>query len=105
MSYQTIVEMSQSQSLKGRILAAAAQEGIVNTQMWVDTNLLLIITDPGWADAWEYAKNTATLDQNPDTGVRPGVINDAMILAAVQTRKAELEAAEPEGQTGVMPAT
>jgi hypothetical protein len=44
----------------------------------------IVSHDSGWADAWDYAIDTATLDHNPDTGARPGVINDQMILTVVQ---------------------
>lgn len=85
MSYQSIVEMAGSQSLMGRIAAAAADEGQENPVPWVQTNIWHIVAaDQGWADAWDYARDAATLDNNPDTGARPGVINDSMILAVVQ---------------------
>jgi hypothetical protein len=85
MSYQSIVEMAGSQSLMGRIAAAAADEGESDPVTWTQRNIWAIVAaDQGWADAWDYARDTATLDNNPDTGARPGVINDAMILAVIQ---------------------
>lgn len=85
MSYQSIVEMAGSQSLQGRVAAAAADEGEADPVTWTQRNIWAIVAaDAGWAAAWDYARDQATLDDNPDTGARPGVINDAMILAVVQ---------------------
>lgn len=85
MSYQSIVEMAGSLSLQARVAAAAADEGQSDPTAWVTTNIWRIVAaDQGWSDAWDYARDNATLDNNPDTGIRPGVINDAMILAVVQ---------------------
>jgi hypothetical protein len=84
-SYQSIVEMAGSPSLAGRIAAAAADEGQEDPVSWTSRNIWhLVAADSAWADAWDYARDNATLDNNPDTGARPGVINDAMILAVVQ---------------------
>ena len=102
MSYNTINEMFQSQSLKNRIIAAAAQEDIINTMMWVESNLLFIVANEEWTAAWEFAKAAQTLDNNPDMGIRPSVITDQMILSAVQARKAFL--ASQETPTGPEPA-
>lgn len=87
MSYSSIVEMSQSASLMMRITAAAAAEGVESPQSWVTQRIWTFATQPGWDEAWDYAKGTYNLDFNPDTGARPGVINDTMILAAVQALK------------------
>jgi hypothetical protein len=85
MTYQSIVEMAGSPSLAGRVAAAAADEGQEDPVPWVQRNIWVIVsTDSGWSTAWDYARDTATLDDNPDTGARPGVINDSMILAVVQ---------------------
>jgi hypothetical protein len=85
MSYQSIVEMAGSTSLIGRIAAAAADEGQPDALQWAQTNVWVVVAaDAGWSDAWDYARDNSTLDNNPDTGARPGVINDAMILAVVQ---------------------
>lgn len=84
MSYLSVVEMAGSASLQSRIVAAAAGEGVSDPLPWVQANIWKLASSPGWADAWSYALGTTTDDENPDTGKRPGVINDAMILAAVQ---------------------
>jgi len=85
MTYQSQADMAASPSLRQRCVAAAAQEGSLSPDAWVAQNIWQIVShDSGWADAWDYAIATATLDNNPDTGARPGVINDQMILTVVQ---------------------
>ena len=84
MSYSSIAEMVDSQSLRSRIVACVAQEGITNPVEWTASNMWKIAAAPGWADDWDYAVNTATPNVNPDTGARNDVISDADILAAVQ---------------------
>jgi hypothetical protein len=87
--------MAGSQSLTSRIVAAAAQEGRTDPLPWVQQRIWIIVSyDTGWPAAWDYARDTATLDNNPDTGVRPGVITDQMILTVVQAVMAE-EAVPP----------
>lgn len=88
MSYQSVVEMAGSQSLLQRVVAAAAAEGQTEPLSWAQAHIWQLASSPDWDDAWEYATDTATLDNNPDTGARPGVINDQMILSAVQTLRA-----------------
>lgn len=89
MSYQSIVEMAGSQSLLQRIVAAAASEGRTEPLGWAQGSIWHVVSEPGWADAWDYAKDTATVNHNPDLGARNDVINDGMILAAVQAVMAE----------------
>ena len=84
MSYTSINEMATSPSLLARITACAADEGEADPAAWARANVWHVVSQPGWADAWDYARDTATDDVNPDTGLRPGVVNDGMILAAVQ---------------------
>lgn len=84
MSYNSIVEMSQSNSLMMRITACAAMEGIDNPREWAYARMWKFAAQPGWADAWDYAAGVYTPEKNPDTGARPDVIGDAMILASVQ---------------------
>lgn len=94
MTYQSVSDMASSPSLRQRCIAAAAQEGSLSPDAWVADNIWQITShDAGWSDAWDFAVNNATLDNNPDTGARPGVINDEMILTVVQT----LMAAPPAG--------
>jgi hypothetical protein len=84
MTYSTIDQIASSASLKNRAAAAAAEQGQSDPTGWVDRNIWVLAAEPGWAAAWESAEAALTLDQNPDTGVRPSVITDAMILSAVQ---------------------
>jgi len=84
MSYQSIVEMASSQSLIARIVAAAAAEGQDEPLSWANSNIWKLCSTPDWDDAWDYAKGVANINNNPDTGARNDVINDNMILSAVQ---------------------
>jgi hypothetical protein len=84
MSYTSVVEMASSSSLIGRLTAAAAAESIENPEAWTRTNLWSLVSSPGWADQWAYAFDTATVNTNPDLGVRTDVISDGDILAAIQ---------------------
>lgn len=85
MSYTSIVEMANSSSLIGRITAAAAGESISDPQQWTRNNLWKLVSSPNWADQWAYAADTATVNTNPDLGIRTDVISDGNILSAVQT--------------------
>ena len=89
MSYNSITQIASSPSLMNRVAAAAAAEGEGSPVEWAQRNAWVYASQPGWADAWAYALDTQTDDDNPDTGVRPGVINDDMILAAVQAIMAQ----------------
>lgn len=93
MSYNSMVEMAGSQSLLTRIVAAAAEEGVGNPLQWTQERIWHFVTAEGWADAWDYARATATDDVNPDTGRRPSVITDEMILAAVRATVQTIQAA------------
>lgn len=84
MAYSSIIRMARSASLLARIAACAADEGETNPEEWARQRIWSVVSQPGWADAWDYALATETDDMNPDTGMRPGVIGDGMILAAVQ---------------------
>lgn len=90
MTYAAIVEMSNSASLSARVAACAAEQGNSQARQWAGANLISVVADPafGWPAAWDFAKGTATINNNPDIGARDDVISDVMILAAVQARKA-----------------
>lgn len=87
MSYQSVVEMAGSSSLLQRIVAAAATENIPEPLSWAQANIWKLVSTGDWDDSWDYAKGTATVNVNPDTGARDDVINDNMILSAVQALK------------------
>lgn len=84
MAYKSIIEMAQSQSLRMRIVACAAREGIDSPETWVTSRMWQLAATVGWDDDWQYAKATANANVNPDTGARDDVINDADILSRVQ---------------------
>lgn len=96
MAYNTIIAMAASPSLTARIAAAAAGEGHVDPVRWASDHAWALAAEPGWADAWQYALDEATLNVNPDTGQRDDVISDAMILSAVQAVMEEEAAPPPE---------
>lgn len=91
MSYATLGKMRNSQGLRERLTAAAAKEAIDTPDAWVGENLWKLIVQPGWEDDWQYARDTMTVNHNPDIGARDDVISDTKILGAVQAvRSAEL---------------
>ena len=84
MSYNTMYQMAADQSLRNRVAACAAQEGIPNPESWAQQNSLVWAGAPGWDEAYWYALNTG----NESPGGDEGVITDAMILAQVQAMTA-----------------
>lgn len=91
MTYLTMTDIANSHTLQQRIQACAAQEAAAadvylpgGTATWTLNNMLTLAATPGWDDKWAYAKDTATVNVNPDTGARDDVISDADIVAAVQ---------------------
>lgn len=89
--YRSIVNLANSASLRARVEACAADEGINNPEGWVSEHRWHFATQPGLADDWEYAANIAATNPNvnPDLGARTDVIDDAKILAAVAAIRAE----------------
>ena len=88
MAYSSVVEMASSQSILSRVSACVAAEGEHNPVVWAQANIWAVVSAPGWQEAWDYAQSTATDEQNPDTGRRPAVISDGMILSSVQAVRA-----------------
>ena len=85
MSYMALVEIVGSGSLRSRIAACVAREGYNGDPVaWADSHMWMVCSQQDWVDAWSYAKDTATVNNNPDIGARDDVINDGMILAVVQ---------------------
>lgn len=91
MSYLTMMDTANSYTLQQRVQAAAAQEAAANdvdlpggVAAWTLNHMLALAASNGWADKWAYAKDTETVNHNPDTGARSDVISDGDILAAVQ---------------------
>jgi hypothetical protein len=87
MSYNSIIDIANSNSLLFRITASAASENVVNPDSWVQNHRWKFAATPGWGAKWEYARDTMTINSNPDIGAREDVINDNDILAAVQAVK------------------
>lgn len=89
MTYTSIVQMSQSQSLLSRVAACAAEQGNVIAQKWASDNLMALVSDAayGFVAPWDYAMGNDSPNFNPDTGARTDVISDQLILAAVQDMK------------------
>jgi hypothetical protein len=87
MAYSATLAMSNSQSLRGRCVAAAAEEGIDSPDGWVAANWWKLCATSGWSDKWQYAVDNMTLNANSDIGIRDDVIGDADIQSAVQALK------------------
>jgi hypothetical protein len=81
MSYLTISNIAADQTMRQRVAACAAQEGVTGPEGWAQQNSLTWAAAPGWADAWEYA----VAADNQDPGADPAVITDAQILSQVQS--------------------
>lgn len=84
MSYTAIAEMAISKSLRSRVAAAAASEGIAEPMTWANDHMWQLVASPGWGDKWSYASDNWQVNVNPDFGARTDVMSDADILAAVQ---------------------
>lgn len=80
MSYNDVADMADSQSLKRRVTAAVAQEGILDPQGWLYPRYWEVVSQPGWDTAWASAVASGV----PDPGADDGVITDGMILSGVQ---------------------
>lgn len=82
MTYSDIAAMARDNSLRDRIAACAATEGVIDPHptTWADQHQWQIAASPGWGDAWAHA----TASEVTSPGSNEGVITDQMILAAVQ---------------------
>lgn len=87
MSYLAISQMQSHPSIKARVTACCAQEGVIDPEAKVQEILWTVCASPGWGEAWDYAVAQA-IQAGPgnatDPGIDPAVITDAMILSAVQ---------------------
>lgn len=83
MSYMDISVMARDGHLKERIAACAAREGVTTPHptQWADDHQWQIAAQPGWEEAWQYAREVGDIQHLGRDG---GVITDQMILAAVQ---------------------
>lgn len=80
MTYNDVADMADSASLKRRVTAAVAEEGILDPVGWLFPRYWQIVSQPGWDDAWA----SAVAGGNPDPGASDAVITDGMILSGVQ---------------------
>lgn len=90
MTYKALAEMYESSSLRARITAAAAEEGINNPDTRLEQLMWKIVARTEWKDAWHGATMNYNESFNPDTGARPDVITDQMIQDVVQAIKSQL---------------
>lgn len=83
MSYNDIAAMARNGDLRLRIAACAAEEGVVDPHptRWADEHQWQIVAKPDWESAWQYAREVGAITQ---LGFDEAVINDQMILSAVQ---------------------
>lgn len=80
MTYNTVADMVDSESLSRREFAAIAKEGIDPPEPWQSSHRWVLASQPGWDAAWD----SAVAGGVEDPGADEGVITDGMILAAVQ---------------------
>ncbi|MCA1984788.1 hypothetical protein [Nocardioides nematodiphilus] len=94
MALSDIADMTNSNSLRNRLVAGAAQQG--KDQKWANENQYALCATQGWDAAWASGKQGG-VNVNPDTGVRTDVISDDMIAEAITALiDAEQAAAEQE---------
>jgi hypothetical protein len=75
------VLMSRDQDLLDRCRVAAARTGVGSVDAWVTSMTWVLVSQPGWAAAWE----SALASGNPAPGSDPAVVTDGMITAAVES--------------------
>jgi hypothetical protein len=80
MTYNTIATMAEDYALNRRIVAAVAEEDLSNPTYWTSLWHWTVVSQPGWAAAWESAVASGVTDP----GYNETVITDGMILSAVQ---------------------
>ena len=88
MSYMTHAEIVQSNSMRLRITACVAQEGVGDPPRWVST-YIWTLPKADWIAAWEYMEASTPGD---DHGANEAGVTDAMILASVQAQLTPPEA-------------
>ena len=95
MGYRALYDMFQSNSLRDRIIAAAAKEGVANPDQFRESKWMWkVMARSDWEAAWDGAlQSLPSRVYNPDTGERPDVITDQMILTVVQSLKAQMPTA------------
>lgn len=89
MTYGSLAAMYQSESLRARVTAAAALEGISDPDLLrASSNFWKVVArTPEWTARWHDATVNYTPVYNPDMGARPDVITDELIEECVQALK------------------
>ncbi len=82
MSYATHASIVQSNTLRQRITACAAQEGADDPPRWVNAVIWTLPADD-WRAAWESAE---AANPGADHGADEACVTDGMILSAIQPR-------------------
>lgn len=97
MSYLDVAEIRDDGHIARRVMACVAVEDIsAQPGEWVAKYAWVLAAQPGWADAWAYAKANHAGDDDYRPGRDGGVITDGMILSAVQAIHAsETQPEEP----------
>ena len=84
MSYQDIADMAEDWGLRMRLIACAAQEHPDNPVTFVEEQIWRICGQPGWGDAWQYARLTHKDVEGYEIGTDETVVTDGMILSGMQ---------------------
>lgn len=89
MSYKNQARMATDRYLRDRIAACAATQDIDEPLRWAELNQWALSAAPGWDEAYSYAIEVNHKQPNFEPGIDDAIINDQMILSAVQARIAE----------------
>lgn len=87
MSYQDVVEIHESPTIRARMMACVALEGIPEPESWAYQNAWKLAAMPGWSTAWAQAR-TDGMDE-AERGRSDDVITDDMLLQAVRSLTAQ----------------
>ncbi|WP_336651619.1 MULTISPECIES: hypothetical protein [unclassified Leucobacter] len=81
MAYWDQADLADDGDLRRRVTACAAMEGVPDPDGWAYQNRWVLSAQPGWVEAYAYARSAGTGAAGRD----PAVVTDGMILAAVQS--------------------
>jgi len=93
-SYRTQALLARDPQLMERITACAATQDVTDPASWAWSHQWQFSAEPGWDAAYSYAIDTNVTDP----GNSEVVVNDGMILAAVQAMLTEETAPAPAGE-------
>jgi hypothetical protein len=96
MTYNTAADMAEDLALNRRLTAAVAAEGILDPKGWLYPRNWQVVSQPGWAQAWDSAVAGGVTNPGEDEGV----ITDGMILSGVQ---AVINSEKPPTEPGAAP--